>query len=541
MKSTKNTLVWLVLVSSFILQPSSFSQSPQIINYQGRLLDGTNLVNGTVGLSLRLFSASSGGSALYEDSNSVAVVDGLYSAFIGDHPTNMAFLVALTNPAVWVEVAVNGATLTPRERLASVGYALVTRGLAVATNDSVVINPTLNNTIHSATLRSVIGGGSDHNIGLSSAHAVVAGGLDNDIGADSDYGVIGGGANNDINSDAAAAVVAGGLENDIDSFSSYSSIGGGFDNDIGASSTNSVIAGGKLNRISSDVIAAVIGGGSENLILSGADSSTISGGFRNRIYTNALGCFIGGGRNHLILSHASDCVIGGGAVNNIGANSEHVVISGGSQNGIGANVLSGAIAGGSQNNLGDNSISSFVAGGSLNWVDDGANYAFAAGRRAKANHSGAFVWADSTNVDFASITNNQFNVRAIGGTRIVSGVNPGGAITSGVQLAAGSGSWSSLSDVNTKENFRVVDGRSILSRIAGMNISEWNYKTQDDTIRHIGPTAQDFRAAFGFGESATGISSVDADGVALAAIQALAKENAQLREELETIKRKLGM
>lgn len=40
-------------------------------------------------------------------------------------------------------------------------------------------------------------------------------------------------------------------------------------------------------------------------------------------------------------------------------------------------------------------------------------------------------------------------------------------------------------------------------------------------MRHIGPTAQDFYAAFGVGEDEQHISMVDADGVALAAIQAL--------------------
>ncbi|MCU0858004.1 MAG: hypothetical protein MUC65_06335, partial [Pontiellaceae bacterium] len=62
----------------------SFAEVPQLINYQGRLLNGTNLVNGSVGLSLRLYNASSGGTLLYEDSNSVTVVDGLYSTLIGD-------------------------------------------------------------------------------------------------------------------------------------------------------------------------------------------------------------------------------------------------------------------------------------------------------------------------------------------------------------------------------------------------------------------------------------------------------------------------
>ena len=68
-----------------VLCVSASAQVPQLINYQGRLVLGTNLVNGTVGLSLRLFNVPSGGSSIYEDSNSVTVVDGLYATFIGDN------------------------------------------------------------------------------------------------------------------------------------------------------------------------------------------------------------------------------------------------------------------------------------------------------------------------------------------------------------------------------------------------------------------------------------------------------------------------
>ena len=41
----------------------SSAQTPQLINYQGRLLIGTNLVNGNIGLSLRLFNVASGGTS----------------------------------------------------------------------------------------------------------------------------------------------------------------------------------------------------------------------------------------------------------------------------------------------------------------------------------------------------------------------------------------------------------------------------------------------------------------------------------------------
>ena len=59
------------------------------------------------------------------------------------------------------------------------------------------------------------------------------------------------------------------------------------------------------------------------------------------------------------------------------------------------------------------------------------------------------------------------------------------------------------------------------------SFQQWNDKSQDESVRHIGPTARDFAAALGVGENDTTISTVDADGVALAAIQGLDQENQQ--------------
>lgn len=133
--------------------------------------------------------------------------------------------------------------------------------------------------------------------------------------------------------------------------------------------------------------------------------------------------------------------------------------------------------------------------------------------------SGSFIFGDrSTNVDLLSLGPNEFLMRVAGGVRIYTSANLG----SGVTVAAGGGSWSSLSDLHAKENFRDLDGPDVLARLVRLPIREWNYKTQDATIRHVGPTAQDFQAAFGLGESDTRISTVDVDGIALRAIQALA-------------------
>ena len=77
------------------------------------------------------------------------------------------------------------------------------------------------------------------------------------------------------------------------------------------------------------------------------------------------------------------------------------------------------------------------------------------------------------------------------------------------------------SDLNAKENFAPIDRHEILTRLANVSVESWNYKFQSPAIRHIGPMAQDFAAAFGVGEDDKHIGMVDAFGVAIASIQAL--------------------
>src|SRR5262249_25478123 len=62
-------------------------------------------------------------------------------------------------------------------------------------------------------------------------------------------------------------------------------------------------------------------------------------------------------------------------------------------------------------------------------------------------------------------------------------------------------------------------------------IETWNYKAQDASIRHMGPMAQDFYAAFGLGEDKLGIGTLDAGGVAFAALKGLY----ELVKEEETV------
>ncbi len=98
------------------------------------------------------------------------------------------------------------------------------------------------------------------------------------------------------------------------------------------------------------------------------------------------------------------------------------------------------------------------------------------------------------------------------------------------------GALTQMSDREAKTGIEAVDPSEILAKVRAMPVSSWTYKHDaEEGIRHIGPMAQDFYAAFGTGRDDKGISSLDGSGVALAAIQALSDENADLRARLQRL------
>jgi hypothetical protein len=100
------------------------------------------------------------------------------------------------------------------------------------------------------------------------------------------------------------------------------------------------------------------------------------------------------------------------------------------------------------------------------------------------------------------------------------------------------GTVTQTSDRNAKENFAPVDTREILEKVANLPLESWNYKGEI-ACRHVGPMAQDFRKAFALGLDDKSICSVDADGVALASIQALNQKIAQKDVEIQALKQRL--
>jgi hypothetical protein len=94
-----------------------------------------------------------------------------------------------------------------------------------------------------------------------------------------------------------------------------------------------------------------------------------------------------------------------------------------------------------------------------------------------------------------------------------------------------------VSDRNLKRDIAPVDEQAVLESVAHMPISTWSYKADDPAVRHLGPMAQDFHAAFGLGDTDRAYDPIDAHGIALAAIKALYERVERQQATIERLER----
>jgi hypothetical protein len=358
------------------------------------------------------------------------------------------------------------------------------------------------NVILSNSARSFIGAGSANTISNSGFNpastntinqdAVIVGGFRNTNSGLRAF--IGGG---EVNKAANSwSVASGGFGNVANG--SLSAIGGGSGNL--ASGFNSVVSGGELNTAGENYSAV---GGGRNNAASGLDS-TVSGGGSN-VASGHYSTVSGGSNN---TASAENATIGGGEGNL--ASVTYATVGGGFQNQSSGN--SATAAGGYQNwAKGDYS---FVAGGYSNTA---GSLSFAAGNLANATNTYAFVWGGA-DVATTSTNSQSFTVRSPGGARFLTATSIVGVI-----LAPNATAWAALSDSNAKTDIQPVDAREVLRKVAALPVTSWHYK-HDLQRRYIGPMAQDFHAAFGLGSDDKTITTLDTDGVTLAAIQGLMEE-----------------
>ena len=182
------------------------------------------------------------------------------------------------------------------------------------------------------------------------------------------------------------------------------------------------------------------------------------------------------------------------------------------------------------------------------------NDGMAIGQLAKAANDNTFVWNDGGQYhDFDSdgtldgLSSAQrvassdpsgydtFSVGATGGVRFVTGSDK---VT---YISSGSAGWSNTSTRAAKTDVRRVDPASVLTAVRTMPVSTWEYtdgKGDGQGTRHIGPMAEDFHGElpYDLGNSDDHINSINADGVALAAIKGLTERVTTQRQHIAELR-----
>lgn len=301
-----------------------------------------------------------------------------------------------------------------------------------------------------------------------------------------------------------------------------------------AGRTPNVVGGAGANAAGEAAGATIAGGGSAEMPNRvGADNGTVGGGAGN-VVGAGFGTVAGGSSNS---ADGPSATVGGGDDNH--AAGDQATIAGGISNS--ASGPYATVVGGRQNEAGgeyatalggkfNSAAGQFAAALGFSALAIGDS-SIAFGTEVTAAHYGAVVLGDGSGGGFTSESDNELAARFAGGVRLRTSADG----STGCNLPAGSGSFECTSDARLKHAFAPVDRERLLERLAGMPISSWQYRDEPGRVRHLGPTAQAFRAAFGLGADDTTISQLDEAGVALAAGQALAEQVDRLERRIAAL------
>jgi hypothetical protein len=479
------TGIFLSLFLAFCWLPISPVAAESIIVYQGQLQQQGAPYDGTAALRFRLYATAGDDFQIGPEItlDNVKVVDGLFQS-------ELDFGAVFEDGERWLEIEVDGATLTPRQRLHASPMAHYAPGTwqsdgNIRFHHGTVGIGTASPGANLEVQGAVAAGFSSVAAGSAS---FVAGGMDNQaLGQDS---LAGAGWSN--TAAEIGSVALGGVDNMSSGPGSF--IGGGGENL--AEGAGSAIAGGQANT--AEGVLSIVGGGLDNVTSgygsfvgagigneAGGQASAIAGGASNVVSGNYG--FVGGGTDNSV--SAERAFVGGGRVNS--AQAPYAFIAGGDSNDAAgqASFIGGSlesettgeasfIGGGIFNS--STGFGSFVAGGRSNLAQ--GNHSFAGGSNARAMHHNTFVWADSNLDSFSSTGNDQFLVRAEGGVGI--NTNNPQAFTLAVNGDAAKpdgGSWSSLSDQNLKRNIQPMDPGS-LDRL--LSLEAYTFEFIEDAIEN---------------------------------------------------------
>jgi hypothetical protein len=210
------------------------------------------------------------------------------------------------------------------------------------------------------------------------------------------------------------------------------------------------------------------------------------------------------------------------------------VASGGVSTALGANTTASGQSSTAMGEVTRASGASSTAMGHYTTADGERSTAM--GAYAWARYPGSFVIGDnSTHTVVSADAANEFTARFAGGYRFRTNADG----TTGCNLPAGSGVFACTSSRTLKTGFAPVEGEALLAKVRALPVMTWSYTSEDATVRHLGPFAEDFRAAFGLGTDDRSIGVLDAAGVGIAGVQALEARTTALRDENAALRARL--
>ena len=131
----KFNLFLMLLVFSW-LSSGAWADVPRLINFQGRLTDslGNVVSDGSYNIRFRIYDDSLAGNVLWEETTSVQTKAGLFTVLLGSTSAIPESSFYSANRWLGIKVGANS-EITPRQRLASVGYSFQSNQWSSAGND----------------------------------------------------------------------------------------------------------------------------------------------------------------------------------------------------------------------------------------------------------------------------------------------------------------------------------------------------------------------------------------------------------------------
>ena len=83
MNRYRSYTAWITACGAVLIAAGSLLAVPGMINYQGLLLDDGAPVQGTKSVQFRIYDSAEGGTSLWEEFQSVAFSDGVFSVLLG--------------------------------------------------------------------------------------------------------------------------------------------------------------------------------------------------------------------------------------------------------------------------------------------------------------------------------------------------------------------------------------------------------------------------------------------------------------------------